>query len=386
MSPAMALAVLAAVLAGALLGALAVYAVVFSVRKNADAEARQRKEDLKGQFAAVSAEVFDKASEQFLKLAQSRLETEQVKASSELDQQRRAVETSVGQLQDRLKSYESLMREFESDRTRKYGSIEEQLRKATRTTEQLQTTTDRLYSVLSNSRTRGQWGERMAEDILRAAGLVENVQYVKNRAQDTVASRPDFTFRLPDGHKFNMDVKFPLDNYLRMVNAGSDEERARFKTDFLKDVKGRVKEITKRDYINPDERTLDYVLLFIPNEQIYGFVLESMPEILDEALAKKVVLTSPFSLYAVLAVIRQAFENFHFTKATEEVVRSIAAFRQAYEKFKERFVQLGERLDKASQTYAEITGPSYKKLDQAVARIEKIRAGDERAAVEEAEG
>ncbi len=369
-----------AAVAGAGLGAAAVYLIVFSYKKNDEARAIQDRENLKGQFASVSSEVIDKATEQFLKLAESRLETQSVKAASSLEEQRRAVESSVGQLQEKLKEYEVLVRSFEKDRGQKYGSLEEMMRKTSQTTDRLQATTEKLNSALSNPRTRGQWGERMAEDILRAAGLLENVQYRKNRTQDSSASRPDFTFLLPDDHKFNMDVKFPLDNYLRMINAEADEDKERYKVEFLKDVRNRVKEITKRDYIKLDERTLDFVVLFIPNEQVYGFVLNEMPELVDESLSKKVMLTSPFSLYSVLAIVRQAHENFHFSQATRGIVKSIVQFRQAFEKFKVRFGKVGEQLDKAVKAYGEVTGPSYKMLDQAASRIEKI---DEEEGVEE---
>ena len=251
--------------------------------------------------------------------------------------------------------------------------MEKGLKDAAETTGRLAATTEGLRALLDNSRARGQWGERMAEDILRASGLQENIQYLKNRAQDTVSTRPDFTFLLPDRHKFHMDVKFPLDNYVRLVNAQTDEERARFKAEFLKDVKARIKEIQKREYINPAEQTLDYVFLFIPNEQVYGFIHESLPGLIDEALKQKVVLCSPFTLYAVLSIVRQAFDNFHFAQATQEVLKLISNFAQVYDKFRERFSALGERLDRASELYAEISQTSFKRMDAAVLKIEKVR-------------
>ena len=66
-----------------------------------------------------------------------------------------------------------------------------------------------------------------------------------------------------------------------------DEDRERFKTEFLRDVKDRIKEVTKRGYINAEEQTLDYLILLIPNERIYGFILENLPEIIEDSLAKK---------------------------------------------------------------------------------------------------
>jgi len=166
-----------------------------------------------------------------------------------------------------------------------------------------------------------------------------------------------------------------LDNYLKMVNAATEEDKARYKSEFLRDVKARIKEIQRRDYINPNEQTLDYVLLFIPNEQVYGFIHDAVPGLVDEALSQKVVLCSPFTLYAVLAVVRQAFENFHFTQATQEVLKLISSFAGVYEKFRERFTELGEKLAKVSELYHDISDVSFRRLDSAILKIDKVRKG-----------
>lgn len=93
-----------------------------------------------------------------------------------------------------------------------------------------------------------------------------------------------------------MDVKFPLDNYLRYLEAKSEMEKAKYRKEFLRDVRARITEIATRDYIDPEQNTLDYVLLFIPNEQIYAFIHEQDSTILDESLKKELyhVLPLPF--------------------------------------------------------------------------------------------
>ncbi|MBI3553765.1 MAG: DNA recombination protein RmuC [Elusimicrobia bacterium] len=355
-----ALTVLLCVAAGAAISGVVFYLVFFSARKNEEAERIRSKEELRS----------------LLELAEQKFATERVRQSAELDEKRKAVETAVTRLSDQLKDYEGLMKTFEAERREKYGSLERGLKDASETTQKLASTTEGLRSLLENSRARGQWGERMAEDILRASGLQENVQYLKNRSQETVASRPDFTFLLPDDHRLNMDVKFPLDNYLRMVNAQAEEERERAKDQFLRDVKNRIKEIQKREYINPAEKTLDYVLLFIPNEQVYGFIHEALPGLVDDALVQKVVLCSPFTLYAVLSIVRQSFDNFYFARATQEVLALISNFAAVYEKFRERFAKLGDELDKTRAAYDEISQTSFKRLDQAVAKIDRVRKGE----------
>ncbi len=137
----------------------------------------------------------------------------------------------------------------------------------------------------------------MAEDVLRLAGFIENVNYVKQKAVEGGRSIPDFTFLLPNDLKLNMDVKFPLDNYMRFLEAHSESDKEKFRSNFLRDVKARVKEITSREYINPEMNTVDYALLFIPNEQVYAFIHEQDSSIIDEGLKNKVIFCSPMTLY-----------------------------------------------------------------------------------------
>lgn len=356
------LTVLLALVAGALLSGLGFYLVFFSARKNEGADRIQLREDFR----------------QLLELAEQKFETERVKQKSELDEKKVAVETAVDKLSERLKNYEELVRKFEADRATKYGSLEKGLKDAAEQTAKLASSTEGLRALMDNSRARGQWGERMADDILRASGLQDGVQYRKNRALDTATTRPDFTFLLPEGKKLNMDVKFPLDNWLKLLHAATDEDRARLKKAFESDVKARIKEIQGRGYVSPEEGTLDYVLLFIPNEQVYGFIQENYPGLVDDALQKKVVMCSPFTLYAVLGVVRQSFDNFHFAQATQEILKLVESFAATYDKFKERFVKLGDQFNKVHELYGEIEQTSFKRLDASVQKIERVRKGEEK--------
>ena len=105
---------------------------------------------------------------------------------------------------------------------------------------------------------------------------------------------PDYTFYLPQSKTINMDVKFPLDNYKKYVESDDDIIKENSKNEFLKDVKKHIKAITNRSYINPAEGTVDYVLMFIPNESIYSFILENEKtvNILEIAFSTLVIQSS----------------------------------------------------------------------------------------------
>lgn len=229
-----------------------------------------------------------------------------------------------------------------------------------------------ISAVLSSPRARGQLGERMAEDILQRVGLVEHINY---RKQATLAggSRPDFTFMLPGDRELNMDVKFPFDNYQRFVEAESDTDRDVHKKAFLRDVRDRIKEITGREYINPEGGTLDFVLLLIPNEIVYAFIYEQEAKLFDDSLGMKVVCCSPYMLYGMLALVRQTAEQTALRQASDEVLSLIGRFGAEWDKFASALDTVRRRLDLVSRGFDDISGTRRRALERPLNRIQEIR-------------
>src|SRR5205085_7430202 len=114
------------------------------------------------------------------------------------------------------------------------GALQAQLASHGEQTAVLNATAGALREVLASPKARGQWGERMADDVLRLAGLVEGISYVKQRATRH-GTIPDVTFLLPGARVLHMDVKFPIANYIRCLEAGTDAERDTLRTAFLRD-------------------------------------------------------------------------------------------------------------------------------------------------------
>jgi DNA recombination protein RmuC len=324
-------------------------------------------------FGSLSLDVLAKNSEAFLQLARESLGHHTEAASSELEGKRQLIDRSIEAMRSELKKVEEMVTAFERDRDRKYGELTEQLRKAAEGTTRLQETAQQLREALSSSRARGQWGERMAEDVLRLCGFQEGINYRRQKTLEGSGGRPDFTFLLPQGLQIHMDVKFPFENYLRYLEAQEDGEKDRRKSRFLKDVRARVREITSREYINPEENTLGYALLFIPNEALHAFILEEDSTLLDEALRSRVILCSPLTLYAVLSVIRQAVETFNLEKTTSEVLAHMASFQKQWEAFVRSMEKLGRRLEDAGQEFDHLVSTRRNQLERPLREIDRIR-------------
>ena len=330
-------------------------------------------ENVRSSFGNLSLEALSKSTEEFLKLAKSKLESERAVHINELDAKKGLIDQQLQQMTVQLKEASNLMRELEKDRVQKFGELSQQLKAASEQTSALAQTTGMLREALASTRVRGQWGERMAEDVLRLAGFVENVNYLKQKTIEGTGSRPDFTFLLPKNLKLNMDVKFPLDNYVRFLECDAESDKAKYRSDFLKDVRGRVREVTSREYINPGQNTVDYVLLFIPNEPVYAFIHEQDRSILDEALRNRVIFCSPVTLFAVLAVIRQAIDNFSLHQTSNEILSLFGAFYRQWEEFLKRFEVLGKRIGDAQKEYETLFTTRRRQLERPLNRIEQLR-------------
>lgn len=330
-------------------------------------------ENVKSSFGNLSLEALSRSTGEFLKLAQSKLEAERETSGKELDSKKSLIDQQLQTMTLQIDKVAKTMAELEKDRVEKFGQLDSSLKMHSEQTQALMQTTNALRQALSSTKARGQWGERMAEDVLRLAGFIENVNYQKQKTLATGGSRPDFTFLLPHELKLNMDVKFPLDNYLKYLEADSDSDRNRHRLDFLRDVRARVKEVTTRDYIDPEERTVDYCLLFIPNEQVYAFIHEQDSAILDDALKTKVIFCSPLTLFAILAVIRQAVDNFALEKTSHQILSLYGEFRKQWEMFGKRFEALGKKIVGVQEDYDEITGVRRQKLDKVLGKIEDLR-------------
>ena len=248
----------------------------------------------------------------------------------------------MGAVRAELERLGALVVSLQHERAEQQGRVETRLAEVAATSARLADTTQSLRRALATPAARGQWGERMADDVLRAAGLVEGVSYRKQsahlgghgpRLHLPAAGRPG----PPHGREVPHRQLPPLPR-------GHDRPRARpLRLAFVRDVGAGARAVGPV-YIDPDE-TLDEVLLFIPNEAVYAFVHTHDHDLVEVALGQKVVLCSPTTLFSVLAVIRQAVEQTQLQRTSDEILRCLASFETQWVQVHRRDGQGGPGLD-----------------------------------------
>jgi len=253
--------------------------------------------------------------------------------------------------------------------------------------------TRNLISVLNNNQSRGQWAEFQVEDLLEIMEYKEGIHYEtqKRMASGTI---PDFTFFLPENKTINMDSKFPLTNYMEIAKLNRDlenetlDEIARREIiesiknknkEFLdKAIKTKIDETSSREgYISSEEGTVDFVLMYIPLENLYHFLLTSeiganRVPVIQYAFSKKVILVSPQTLMAYLETIRHSMKLFSLQTDTKNILATHEKVKIEIRKFIESFDDVTKRLDQTVKSFDTLKTTRVNKLEKSFEELDSV--------------
>ncbi len=336
-----------------------------------------------GGMALFVSRSFSQAQDRLLALTKERLSSEGQLARAELESRRDSIAQMIAEVRRDLTQSKEKLSQSEEQRIASFAALKQMLEQQGTVMQDLRGSTEDLKRVLSNNQLRGAFGEQVAENLLKMAGFVTGTDYVYNREQESADTRPDFTIFLPDKTKINVDVKFPFASLMKMSSAEDTAERESHKRQFATDVKQKIKQVTTRGYINPEERTVDFVILFIPNEMIFSFVYDQLHEVWEEAMAKKVMLAGPFSFTAILRMVKQAHSNFSYQENLHQVIGLIQKFEVEYEKFSGAIDTLGDRLESAKKQFDAVATTRSRQLTKVIDQIKSQNILSESGETEE---
>lgn len=357
-----------------LINVLAIGAVGFfilSKLKTQQPDEETERLKLKGLVNEVFGEVSNHVTEQSKQVFRG----EQEMITKELQNKHAEIDKVVGELRRELKDRQRDIHQIEEDRNKQFSEITTHIREHQKITERLSEDTNKLRNILSNNQQRGQWGEYILDDILRSAGLVENVHYSKQTTFATSNVKPDVTLLLPNNRLVAIDVKFPYSGVYKMADAETTKQKQDAKREFVQDVKAKIKQITDRGYINAEEGTLDYAILFVPNEMLFSFINQQAPEVIDLALKQKVMIVSPFTFLIVARTVMESYRNFMIENNLRDIIRFIGDFVEEWGRFEGEFVKFDDQISKMRKAYDQISTTRYSRMRLRIDRIEEYRHG-----------
>ncbi len=313
--------------------------------------------------------VFDQKIPLIAATVKQQLQAEKQDIQTDLKNKKEAFEDLVKRVTDMVQDHNKKLEESQKDTVGTFRALKQQLESHEKITEQLSVTADGLKKVLSNNQLRGQFGEQVAEDLLKMSGFVKGVDYQSNKSQKDSETRPDFTIFLPDGARINVDAKFPFANLVRSIETEDQGSKKEHMKAFERDVREKIKQVSSREYINPEDNTVDFVILFIPNEMIFSYIYDKLNNVWLDAMKQKVVFAGPFSFTAILRLVRQSYDNFKYQKNVQKIIIDIKRFYSEFQKYNEEFVKIGDRIASLTQQYDRVNNTRTNQLSRTVDKI-----------------
>lgn len=339
--------------------------VIFIIRQN-----RHQPAEVSAEISAKINELFPQiiksANDSLITMADQKLSAKKDEINADLSNKKSAIEDMVKRVLEELSKNNQKLEQVEQNRIGSFNGLREAIENNQKLTQQLKVTADSLKNVLSNNQLRGAFGEKVAEDLLKQSGFVIGTNYTK---QETFGgSRPDFTIYLPDKTKINIDSKFPYSNIVKWSESDDPTQKTQYIQLFKQDIKKKINDVCSRDYIDPEQNTVDFVVVFIPNEMVFSFIYEKFPDLLEEAFSRKIIFAGPFSFVAILRMVNQAYENFKFQKNVASIIAQIKVFQREFENYNTEFKKIGDRIESLAKQYSQVDQARTNKLLKAADR------------------
>ncbi len=309
-------------------------------------------------FASLSNKALAENSQQFLTLASEKLQQFNIQSKEELGRREQAVEALVKPIREVMERTREQIQRIEKDRHEAFGALERHLASLVTTQQALQGETRRLVQSLRRPEVRGQWGELTLKRLVELAGMVEYCDFYEQESVggDEGVIRPDMIVRMPGGREVVVDVKTPLDAYLSAVEAEDEEERRRQLERHARKVRERVTELAGKAYWKRLPNSPEFVVLFIPGEQFLSAALERDPGLLEDALARKVILATPTSLVALLRAIAYGWKQVALTENARQIQQLGEDLYKRLRTFNEHLGRLGRSLGSSLDHYNKAVG------------------------------
>lgn len=282
------------------------------------------------------------------------------------------IRSLAGQVNDQMKQNTQFLQENQQNYRQIMGDVQHRLgvlQQATQSMMDVGKDIASLHDILRAPKLRGGMGEFLLGELLRQI-LPEDHFSLQYRFRN--GSQVDAIIRLGDG-LIPVDAKFPLENFKRILEAGSDEKQAEARKGFWKDVKKHIDDIGTK-YILPEEGTFEFALMYIPSESIYYETIikdDSQVESLSSyAMKRKVIPVSPNSFYAYLQSIVRGLKGMRIERSAQIILESLGQLEVDFEQCRSDFEKIGSHLAHARTAY-EKTDQRFQKLQDRLSVMEQ---------------
>ncbi|HUQ10004.1 MAG TPA: DNA recombination protein RmuC [Steroidobacteraceae bacterium] len=268
-----------------------------------------------------SRAALDANSQTFIQLANEIFGRNQESASATLLAREEAIKQLVEPLKLALARQEEQSHALHREQRETAGKLSGQIENLVKVQDLLQRETRNLSTALRRPEVRGRWGEVTLRRVVELAGMSEHCDFTEQNqvTTETGALRPDLVVHMPDDREIVVDAKTPLDAYLAAVEAPDDSARDEALTRHARQVVERVRELSRKSYWEQFEHSPEFAVLFLPGDQFLSAALAKNPDLIEDALKQRIIVTTPSTLMALLKVIAYGWRQSRVTENAREI-------------------------------------------------------------------
>jgi DNA recombination protein RmuC len=331
-------------------------------------------EKLKDQKNEI-AELQEKFTIEFENLANRILDEKSKKFT---DQNKENIDTILSPLKEKITDFEKRVNDVYASETKDRAALAEQLKQLHELNKVMTDEANNLTKALKgDSKTQGNWGEFILENVLEKSGLVKGREYLiqetlRNEAGEML--RPDVIVRLPEDKSIIIDSKVSLNAYEAYSSSDNDDDTKKYLSEHVGSIRRHIKGLSPKDYQNLyGIQSLDFVLMFIPIEPAFAAAVQNDQSLFYEAFEKNIIIVSPTTLLATLRTISSIWKQEKQNKNALEIAKQGGALYDKFVAFVEDLKSIGNKIDSTKETYTEAMKKLYDGTGNLVKRAEKIR-------------
>jgi DNA recombination protein RmuC len=343
----------------------------------ASAEAR-----LSDTFRALAADALAANNQGFLTLAGEKLSAARRETDAALAARQSAIDALVKPVRESIDKVDGRIRELEMERGQAYGQLTTLVRQMAQTQERLQAETGNLARALRAPAVRGRWGEIQLKRVVEMAGMLEHCDFGQQQTlvnDEGTRMRPDVVVRLPGGRHVVVDAKVPLDAYLDALETADEPARRARMVAHAGQVRSHVLKLGAKGYWAGLDDSPEFVVMFLPSEAMYSAALEEVPSLIEDGVARRVLIATPTTLIALLQTVHFGWRQERLADSARKISEQGRILHERIATLVEHWSRLGGALGRATEHFNAAVASFDSRVLPAVRKLEELGAGGTKA-------
>ncbi|MEM8799514.1 MAG: DNA recombination protein RmuC [Pseudomonadota bacterium] len=315
--------------------------------------------ELEKDFERLAMNVMQASQARFLQLANETFSKHKVGAEADYAKRSDAIQQMLRPVEETLTRYQSELEKVEKARIEAYSSLNSEIRNVALAQSEVRQETSKLVNALRSApKTRGRWGEQQLQNVLELAGMSE---YVDFRRQVNVEGAdgnlyPDAVIRMPGGREIVVDAKAPMAAFLDATEAVDESDREALFAQHAQQVRTHVQQLASKRYWETMSAAPDFVVMFLPGENLYSAAIERYPDLFEEAVRKKVLIATPTTMIALAKAIAYGWRQERMSRNVKIVAELGQELYRRMAVMGGHVLGLGKSIERSVKSYNTLVG------------------------------